>query len=103
MIPCMKQTVVPRKGNNPDFPFARRLRELRGTAGLTQQELADRSGLSLPGIKQFEIGRREPAFQALLKLAHGLGVPLSAFDPEANEPAPKPAKKPRRRKPGRDD
>ena len=73
--------------------FAERLRQLRKAAGLTQQQLADRSGLAWSTIQQFESARREPAFAILVKLAAGLGVSLSAFDPPAAEP-----EKPKRRK-----
>jgi transcriptional regulator with XRE-family HTH domain len=74
--------------------FAERLRELRGKAGLSQPALADRAGIGISTLRQFEYGRREPTFATLLKLAAGLGVGLSAFDPP-DEPEPP---KPRRRK-----
>jgi transcriptional regulator with XRE-family HTH domain len=80
-----------------DF-FAQRLRQVRTKAGLTQQELADRSGLAWSTIQQFEVGRREPSFAALVKLAAGLGVSLSAFD----QPAPEPEKPARRRRKGKE-
>ncbi|MBL8798004.1 MAG: helix-turn-helix transcriptional regulator [Planctomycetia bacterium] len=75
--------------------FAARLKALRLEAQLSQQKLADESGLAVNTIRQFEYGRREPGFETLCKLAAGLGVSLSAFDPPA-EPEEKPA--PRRRR-----
>ena len=42
---------------NPDW-FAGRLRELREQAGVTQQQLAERAGLTREGIAQLEVGRR---------------------------------------------
>lgn len=66
--------------------FAGRLRELRSKAGVTQKELAERAGLSELGVRQLEIGRREPSFETVLKIAQGLGVSLSAFDPPPEEP-----------------
>ena len=50
--------------------------------------MAERSGLAVNTIRQFEYGRREPTYETLVKLAAGLGVSLSAFDPPAE---PKPA------------
>ncbi|HXM54433.1 MAG TPA: helix-turn-helix transcriptional regulator [Candidatus Dormibacteraeota bacterium] len=43
-------------------PFGQRLRQLRLTAGLTQQPLAERSRVSVDAISAYENGRRE-AFQ----------------------------------------
>lgn len=71
--------------------FAIRLCQLRHSAGLTQSALATKAGLSIDAVRQFEYGRREPAFATLVKLAAGLGVSLSAFD-QPEEPA-KPAGK----------
>jgi transcriptional regulator with XRE-family HTH domain len=62
--------------------FAVRLRELRDGAGLSQNGLAARSGVPVATIRQFEYGRREPTYGTLVKLAHGLGLSLAAFDQE---------------------
>jgi len=79
--------------------FAGRLKALRVGAGMTQPGLADRAGVSVSAIRQFEYGLREPAFGTLVKLAEALGVSLDAFKggAAAGPPAPAP-KKPRRRK-----
>lgn len=66
--------------------FAGRLRELRTAAGLTQKVLSERSGIPEVTIRQLEAGRREPVFDTLVKIAQGLGVSLSAFDPPPEEP-----------------
>jgi len=79
--------------------FAVRLKELRASANLSQNGLARQSGLSVDAIRQLEYGRREPSFDTLLKLAAGLGVSLSAFDPPA-EPEPTPPPRGRRKKEG---
>ena len=65
--------------------FAERLKALCAAAGLSQPALAERAGLSVSAVRQFEYGRREPAFGTLVKLAKGLGVSLAAFEdgPEA--------------------
>jgi transcriptional regulator with XRE-family HTH domain len=70
--------------------FAPRLRELRDRAGLTQKQLAERSGLSQNAVSQWESGIREPSWGAILALADALGVDCRAFqEPPASTPAPK--------------
>ena len=61
--------------------FARRVRQLRTDAGLSQQKVADLAGLSVSAVRMFEYGTREPTFATLVKLAGALGVELSAFAP----------------------
>lgn len=56
--------------------LGRILSELRQEAGLTQQELADRSGLSTAMISGYEQGKIEPRLITLGKLLNGLGVGL---------------------------
>jgi transcriptional regulator with XRE-family HTH domain len=78
--------------------FATRLRELRESAGLTQRELAERSGLHLGGLTKLEQGDREPAWSTVLDLAGALGVEVSAFVVNGAPPAPIPAPMGRPRK-----
>lgn len=54
------------------------MRELRREAGLTQEQLADRSGLHVTYIAGIETGRRNPSLRSILSLAEGLGV--AAFE-----------------------
>jgi transcriptional regulator with XRE-family HTH domain len=67
--------------------FAGRLKEMREQARLTQQELADRAGLSKAGIADLEQGRREPSWSTAVALAGALGVEVAAF---LQKPAPRP-------------
>lgn len=53
-----------------------RLRELRLREGLTQQDLADRIGISPPEISKYERARRAPSLETLATLAEGLRLPL---------------------------
>jgi transcriptional regulator with XRE-family HTH domain len=62
--------------------FAERLKALRLQAGLTQEQLSERSGLALSTVFQFEQGLKEPTYGTLIKLTRGLGVPLGAFEQE---------------------
>jgi transcriptional regulator with XRE-family HTH domain len=83
--------------------FAERLQQLREDAGLTQAGLAEKSGLPLGSIRNYEQGQREPYWNALFKLAAGLGVPVDAFaDCVSKDEAKGRAKKPKAKpKPGR--
>jgi transcriptional regulator with XRE-family HTH domain len=55
------------------------LRDMRETAGLTQDELAAKSGLSQTQISQLELGKiPNPGTRTLRRLADALGVPLGA-------------------------
>ena len=49
--------------------FADKLRQLRDAAGLTQEQMAERSGINLWTIRGYEQGRREPNWKGLLSLA----------------------------------
>jgi transcriptional regulator with XRE-family HTH domain len=61
-------------------PFARRLKELREAAELTQAELAERCGLHLSAVFKLEQGRRAPSWDTVQTLCKGLGVPCAAFE-----------------------
>lgn len=82
-----------------DPTFAERLRELRTRSGISQYELARRSGLSSQAVNRLESGDREPTWGTVKKLCKALGVTPNDFvaeDPPAPEPPPSP--RPRRRK-----
>jgi transcriptional regulator with XRE-family HTH domain len=75
---------------NPEW-FAGRLRELREAAGFTQQQLADKAGLTREGVAQLETERREPSWRTVVSLCQALGVSCEAFlkEPAAgHEPRP---------------
>ena len=66
--------------------LGRTLRRLRRLADLTQEELAERSGVSVDVIRQLEQGRKHSArLPTLHALANGLGVELTTLlgDPPA--------------------
>lgn len=75
--------------------FGQILQELRKSAGLSQKELAEKSGLSQNGISQWERGEREPTWTAVKTLAAALGVSCEAFQmkPAVEEKPVKPATK----------
>ena len=73
---------------NPDW-FADRLKELREGAGLSQQALADKSGMTREGIAQLETRRRKPSWESVVALCQALGVGCDAFTtPAAERQAP---------------
>lgn len=57
--------------------FAVALRDARKAAGLTQEELADRAGLSVRFVSLLETGARQPSLSALSALSVGLGIAMS--------------------------
>lgn len=54
-----------------------RLRSLRVQAGLTQAELARRTGIHRPNIARVEAGRHTPSLETLARLAQAIGVPTT--------------------------
>jgi transcriptional regulator with XRE-family HTH domain len=68
-----------------DRGFAVRLKELRARTKLSQVGLARAGGLSVGAVHAYEMGRREPGYRALLRLAAGLGVNLDAFAPPTRQ------------------
>ena len=52
------------------------IKERRILLGLTQQDLADYSGLSLRIIKSIEAGKGNPSVNTLTKMAEVLGLEL---------------------------
>lgn len=88
-----------------DLPIVQeRLRLARQRAGLSQDALADRTGLYPSELSQMEMGRRLPTVPQLRQLALALGVStdylvgLQELPAETPTPAPAPAPSKRARK-----
>ena len=86
--------------------FGEKLRELREKAGLSQADLAFRSGLHPQSVAKLEQGSRDPAFFTAKSLAKVLGVSVAVFEDtrpaeEGQPTAPEqpPAEKPKRGRP----
>ena len=60
-------------------PVGQVIREWRERRGLTQKELAARSGLHLGSIGAYERGERNPQMEALARICFALDVEPSAF------------------------
>jgi transcriptional regulator with XRE-family HTH domain len=58
----------------PEEQFARNLRRRREAAGLSQQQLANRTGLHPSEISRLERAVREPRLGTMLRLAKGLRI-----------------------------
>jgi len=81
--------------------FGERLQSLRARAGLTQMQLADKAGVPLTTLRNWEHDRREPMASALFKLARALGVDCTAFQTEDAGQGEPSAKKTTRKQKGR--
>jgi transcriptional regulator with XRE-family HTH domain len=85
--------------------FAERLRTLREAAGMSQYSLAKRSGLSKQALSNLELGRREPNWITVQRIAAALGVDCTEFNdptvllPPVDEPSRK-AGRPKKETPG---
>jgi DNA-binding XRE family transcriptional regulator len=60
-----------------------RLRNTRESAGITQEELAKRTGIQQSHLSRLEQGEHSPTQKTLIKIANALGVAISVFDPSA--------------------
>jgi transcriptional regulator with XRE-family HTH domain len=65
--------------DDPRARFGERLRSLRSTKGISQEELAARSGLNRTYVGSVERGERNVSLLNIYKLAAALGVPPSTL------------------------
>ena len=63
-----------------------RIRELRTAKTWTQEDLAGETGLDRSYISGLEVGRRNPTYLNLVKLADTFGVPLTTLLETARRP-----------------
>lgn len=56
--------------------FGKQLQALRLKVGVTQEQLADQTGLTVESISNIERGIHGPKFDNLEKIAKALGVPV---------------------------
>ncbi len=60
-----------------------KIKSLRKSSGLTQQQLSEATGLPQSHISRLENGEHSPSFSTLEKLAKAFGVPVKELDPSA--------------------
>lgn len=77
--------VLPMKHTSASQAVAKRLRDLREAAGLTQAQLADRLNTSQPTIQRLETGERRITFEWAEKLAAIYGIHVLELRPPAPE------------------
>ncbi|MFD5814431.1 helix-turn-helix domain-containing protein [Streptomyces sp. NPDC127038] len=72
-----------RRNPRPDWVLTRqtqlghRIATLRATAGLSQDQLAERAGLDRRSIQRYEAAEREPQYGDLLLISDALDIPLA--------------------------
>ena len=67
-----------------EFEIARALIELRTKAGLTQEQLAERTHTKQSVVARLESGRSKPSTQTLQRIARATGTRLKIrFEPES--------------------
>ena len=63
-----------------------RLHRARRESGLTQEEVAERTGVARNTVSRYELGRQAPSGRSLLRLAAIYGKPMEWFYGEEDEP-----------------
>ena len=61
------------------------IRQLRTNRGLTQRQLAEKSGIIETTIRKYELGTQNPKIENLSKIADALGVSTASLMPEHGE------------------
>lgn len=73
--------------------LGRRVRELRTQAGLTQEALAERAGITWHYISSIERGLKAATVETLAKIATALDLSLSELFLEVDRPLPRDARR----------
>lgn len=69
-----------RQRSKPALNVASRVREFRNAAGLTQETVSTRAGITAKNLSRIENGHTNPSIEVLARLVElGIGVPLSGF------------------------
>ena len=68
-----------------DLNFGPRLKQLRLLAGLSQDALAKRAGVTKQAVSLWELSNREPGWSEMKALRRALGVTCEAFDVPADD------------------
>ena len=68
-----------------DRALLRRLIQLRGDQGLTQQDVADRMGVTQPTVARFEAYDSNPTLASIRRYAHAIGALIKHVVETASE------------------
>ena len=60
----------------PEFSIIQAMLDARKSSGLTQKDLADRTGIAQADISKLENGNANPSLKPLQRLADGMGMKL---------------------------
>ncbi len=60
----------------PEFSIIKAMIEARKASGLTQKDLAERTGIAQGDISKLENGSANPSLRTLQRLAEGMGMKL---------------------------
>jgi transcriptional regulator with XRE-family HTH domain len=89
------------KSVKANVAFGDALRRLRTQAGVSQERLAEMSGIHRNHVGDIERGDKEVCLLTMLRICHALRVPLSTLAQEMEHPSRlAPAKKPSGNDPG---
>jgi len=69
------------------YALAKRIKELRRDKGISQEELAHRSGLSRTGMGFLETGKRWPRLDTLMSVADGLNMTVDELLKGVHKPS----------------
>ena len=58
----------------PEFEIKRAMIEARRNSGMTQKQLADKTGIAQADISKLETGNANPSLKTLQRLAAGMGM-----------------------------
>lgn len=56
------------------------IKKLRRRKGMTQEELANKSNISVRTIANYESGKRKPNLEMIIKICNGLDIQLTSLD-----------------------
>ena len=70
----------------PEFTIIQAMIDARKSAGLTQKQLSEKTGIAQADISKLENGNANPSLRTLRRLANGLGMRLKVeFIPVGNQ------------------
>lgn len=75
----------PKKANPSHKAFGRAVAEIREEKGLTQAEVAKKTGLHVSYLSGIENGQRNPTWTVLTQIARALGVSVSELAARAEK------------------
>ena len=83
----MPATLAGMQSNRTLRSLAHRIKELRLERGISQEELAHRSGLSRTGMGFLETGKRWPRLDTLMSVADGLNITVDELLKGVHKPS----------------